>query len=62
MMRTSTIEAWQVYAERCRRLDAEEAKSIKPWWASLTATQIVLICTIELGSLALLSHLANLVG
>jgi hypothetical protein len=61
-MRPATLEAWQIYAERCRRLDNEEAKAVKPWWASLTIPQIVMICTIELGSLALLNHLAKMVG
>lgn len=57
LMRTSTLEAWQVYADRCRRLDAEDAKACPPWWASLTFRQIALICAIELGSLALLAKL-----
>lgn len=56
-MKTSTLEAWQVYAARRRRLDAEDAKVLPPWWASLTIPQIALICAVELGSLAVLAKL-----
>ena len=31
-MRPANLEAWQVYAARCRRLDAENAaKQVDPW-------------------------------
>ncbi len=56
-MKTSALEAWQVYAARCRRLDAEDAKNVTPWWASLSFPQIVMICAVELGSLAVLAKL-----
>ena len=56
-MKTTTLEAWQVYAARCRRLDAEDAKNAAPWWASLSFPQIVMICAVELVSLAVLAKL-----
>ena len=30
-MKPQTLEAWQVYASRCKRLDAEAERAI-PWW------------------------------
>ncbi len=58
--RVDTIEAWQVYAARCKRLDAEEAKVARPFWKTLRRRQIVAILAAELGSVALLVHLARL--
>ena len=60
-MRPATLEAWQVYAARCRRLDAEEAKEALPWWKVLSPAQIAGIALVELASLALLARLAGLI-
>lgn len=56
-MKTSNLEAWQVYAARCRRLDAEDAKSMPPLWKVLGWKRVAAIAMLELGSLAVLAKL-----
>lgn len=58
-MKATTLEAWQVYARRCERLDAEEAKEALPWWKVLSPVQIIGIACVELASLAMLAELAG---
>ena len=52
-MKASTLEAWQVYAARCRRLDAEEAKSAPlPWWVRHSVEELALLACAQLVLLA----------
>lgn len=61
-MRPATLEAYKLYAARCARLDAEEAKEALPWWRILSPWQIAGIALVELASLALLAKIAGLLS
>ena len=57
-MKPQTLEAWQVYAARCRRLDAEAAKAAPtPWWMS---TRVEIIGAVLAAEALLLAAVAGL--
>ena len=42
-MKATNLEAWQLYAARCRRLDAEEAKREPSWWDCFSKWEAVVM-------------------
>ena len=55
-MRPATLEAWQVYAARCRRLDREAAKAAPaPWWMSTRVEVVGAVLTLEAVLLAVVA-------
>ena len=51
-MKPATLEAWQLYAARCRRLDAEEARREPSWWGWAARLELaVMVAAVEAAAL-----------
>lgn len=42
-MRPATLEAYKLYAARCARLDAEEARREPAWWGWAAKVELVVM-------------------